>query len=143
MNVTIDQIKDRIEQTLVEAGLVRSRWVWTLYGRDTDQLLPESFAVGVPLSDIEDFDGRDYGPDNGEARSRVSVLVASRLRGDNQSEDVSAALRHEHDVLRWVMTGTRSGWTIAPASVSRDVRPGGEWMVSTLSFIVHHRIDFV
>tara|TARA_R110000824_G_scaffold2204_4_gene10347 strand:- start:31 stop:471 length:441 start_codon:yes stop_codon:yes gene_type:complete len=142
--LTVAEVRGRVDAALQAAPYVRSRHVPELFGLDTDLLLHKSYSVATPLTTVDGFDGREHYTDEGEAQTRVDVRTAYRLRGDGQSADYSAALDHEHLVLRTVMSSTVLTYLQLHVDgvPRRTVTPGGDWLISLIRFKVYHRFSF-
>lgn len=143
--LTVAQVRGRFDAALTSAGFARSRYPPELFGRDTDHLLPLSYSVATPSSTIEDFDGRENYADEGEARTRVEVRTAFRLRNDDPSGDYDRALDHEHAIIKAVMDGIDGAklHLSLDAVLSRAVSLDGGWLISRIRWTAYHRLSFV
>jgi hypothetical protein len=142
--LSVSTVRGRFDTALTGAGFTRSRVVPELFGRNTDHLLPLSFAVAVPSTSLQDFDGRERYGTEGEALTTVEIKTAYRIRPDNQSADYGSALDHEASVLTAVLgTINLSDMQVRPDGIPRRTVPSsGDWLISTITFSVYHRIDF-
>ncbi len=140
----VSQVRDRVDAALQSADYHRSRHAPDLFGRDADDLLPESYSISTPSSTYEDFDGRENYGDEGEATTTLEVWTAYRLRSDDQSGDYGEALDHEHEVLKTVLQDTdRTYMQIQLVDTpQRTVSPNGDWLISRLRFRIFHRLSF-
>ena len=127
---------------LVAAQFHPSRYPYELLDRDTDQLLPNSFAVGAPRSDIDMFDGRDRYGSEGEAATVIGVRLASRLRTDASIADYDAALDAEQRLVEVTLELDRTLLHVRLESMERNVSADGVWMFSRVLFLCHHRFKF-
>ncbi len=141
--LTVAQVIARFDAALQSQSYVRSGYVPELLGRDTEQLLPRAYSIAAPQTDLEDFDGREHYGDEGEAQTLIDVRTIFPLRVDGQTQDYSAALDHEHDVIRAILDNLDLTYiSVAVERVTRSVLSDGSWILSLARFRVYHRYRF-
>lgn len=133
------RVQDRITTVLSGQGWRHSRYVPDLFGQDTDQIAPRSFAVGVSSS--TPVGDRQRLPVGTVVRTQLVVRFAWRLRADNQLSDYDAALDAEEDVLAAVMSTDLNNLHIELDTIpSRTVSTDGDFFLGELQFISEHRL---
>ena len=144
--LSVAQVRKRVAQALTESGLEQSRQVPDLFGLDPSQFAHQAFAVVVPSSIIEDFDGRDNYGDEGEARTVLEVRVSHHIRGDDPQGDYDAALDFGQRVMSTVLCDTDRSKSMKLAILSvpeRTVSPEADYFLSRIRFQATHRYRFV
>lgn len=141
--LTVAQVIARFDKALQDQSYNRSIYVPELLGRDTDHLLPRAYSIAAPQTDLEDFDGREHYGDEGEAQTSIDVRTIFPLRPDAPPQDYSAALDHEHDVIRAILDNIDLTYiSVSVEQATRTILADGSWLLSTARFRVHHRFRF-
>lgn len=133
------RVQNRISGALSSQGWKPSRYVHDLFGRDTDQITPRAFSVGVmsttPIGDRQKLNAGTY------VQTDISVKFAWRLRGDAQLADFDEALTAEEDLLVAVMGTSLSNLHIQLEQIpQRQVAVEGQWFLGELIFRAEHRL---
>ena len=143
-SLSVQAVRDRIDDYLVAGSYVRSRWSFDLFGKDTQYLLHKSFAVGCPQTGFTPPDDRRRLSAVGIADTVVIVKTAYQLKGDDQVADYDLGLGHEQAVIQRVLgLSTTDLWIRLLAVDLRQVSPTGEWFTTTIRFSVQHRYAYV
>lgn len=133
------RIQSRITGALESQGWKPSRYIHDLFGRDTDQITPRAFSVGVlsttPVGDRQRLGAGTY------VSTDISVKFAWRLRGDAQVADYDQALTAEEDLLVAIMGTSLANLHIQLDSIpTRATAAGGQWFLGELIFRTEHRL---
>ena len=138
--VAVSVVRARFDAALTGGGWVRSRFAPELFGRDTDQLLHKSYSVATPSTPLDIYDGRDRYRSEADATTTIEVRTAHRLRPDAASEDYDAALNHEAAALVVILDNVVKTYIhVRPEGTTRrTVTPAGDWLISLMTFTVHH-----
>jgi len=133
------RVQDRINTALSPQGWRPSRFVPDLFGKDTDQIAPRVFSVGVGTSTpIGDRQRVAVGT---VVETLLSVRFAWRIRADAQLTDYDAALDAEEDLLAAVMSTSLVNLHIRLDSIpTRTVFSDGNWYMGELLFRTEHRL---
>lgn len=124
-------------------GWIESRVQFDLYGADTDNLLPRSFAIGLPETTFVDPRRRNIVKQANEpgmlVQTRVQVAWALRIRADGQVADYAGALADELLVLQAIASTDPDGiGPIVPERVTRRAAGDGTWLVSVAEYTIRH-----
>lgn len=142
--LSVSAVRQRIAAA-VEAlpGWTQSRYAHPLFGSDTKNLAPHSFAVGVAESVLHEADGRQVTAEGCLWETAVDVAFLHNLRLDAQVQDWDAMLDAEAALIVAVVGISRRDLHILQAGASREVLGDGTYALSTVRFRAIHRIQLV
>ena len=133
------RVQDQITTSLSAQGWRVSRFVPELFARDTDQIAPRMFSVGVlstrPIGD------RQRVTTGTVVETMLSVRFCWRLRADNQVQDYDSGLDAEEDLCAAVMSTSLINLHLRLDLIpDRQVFGDGNWFLGNLIFRAQHRI---
>lgn len=141
--LSVSAVRQRVQLTIASAlsgdGWRPSRFVPELFARDSDQISPRMYSVGVqstrPIGD------RQRATVGTVVETMVVVRFAWRLRADAQVADYDAALDAEAEVLEAVMATPLTDLHIRLDTIpQRRVFTDGAWFLGELLFRAEHRL---
>lgn len=139
--VTVVAIRQRVEAALVgTSGLTRSRFSSELFGMDARLLMHGAFAVGAPLTETHPTTQRQQRNEGVLSNTTIEVRLAGNHRADAQVADVDALLALEGTTIKAVEGIARTDLHIVFASAARELSTEFEFVLSTISFRIIHRL---
>jgi hypothetical protein len=143
--LTRTALRQRI-QTAVDAvtGLTVSAFATELFGSDTAREMAGRFSVGLGVSEPAPQDRQVRTAEGVYCQTPVTVRIAHKLRADAQVADLDAASTVADAAMVGVMApGTLANCQIYFVRASQELTPQAEFVLSTLDFLVYHRIPTV
>lgn len=123
-------------------GWNESRAHLDLFGSDTDQLMPRSFAVSVPETVITDPRRRNVvrGTEPGMlVETRIFTRWAHRLRADSQRADLQTAYTEELQAIQAIQAADVEGiGPITPERITRRAAGDGVWHITEVEWLCRH-----
>ncbi len=116
-----------------------SVYAFELFGRDVEQVLHLSFAVGVPTSSAHSpGDGRQRASEAAYLESECKVAWAYELRADNQVADYDLALDAEQAAVVALLGVSRSDLHVTLTGLERHAAIEG-WVMGVITLKTLHR----
>lgn len=139
--ISVKTIRQRVEAQLVAtAGLTKSRFSPELFGFDARLLMHGAFAVGAPFTEANPTTQRQRRTEGVLANSRIEVRLAGNHRADAQIADFDTFLDLEATVITSVEAISRTDLHVVFETATREVSTGFEFLLSTISFRIIHRL---
>tara|TARA_Y100000310_G_scaffold219603_1_gene221001 strand:- start:305 stop:739 length:435 start_codon:yes stop_codon:yes gene_type:complete len=138
-DLAIKTIRARLATALEAAsGWNESVYAFEMFGRDVQQLLHQSFAVGVPSSAAHTSDGRQRLSEACYLEDQVQIAWAYGMRADNQVADYDLALDAEQVAVQTILAVSRADLHLVLTGMDRRTVPEG-WVLGTITFRALHR----
>ncbi len=142
MPIAVKTIRQRVSTAVdAVAGFSESKQPAGVFGRDPASVLHKRYAVGCPRT--TSAGGRQSVSDGALVRTTVSVTYAHRVKPKDQQASYDDALDAEAALIKAVMsdTGTLQELQLSLSGVpTRQVDPGGEWIVGEIEFSSLHTL---
>ena len=139
--LSVSTVRTRIAAGVTAIGGWReSRWAFGLFGRDTEHVVAQSFAVGVEETQMHPSPGRRVVRSEGAlVVTTVTVTWASRLRADAQVADYGAALDAEAALIVGVLAVSLADLHLEYLDSRRSTSTEG-YLMGTVRFAAMHHL---
>tara|TARA_R110001592_G_scaffold44071_1_gene142263 strand:- start:2769 stop:3104 length:336 start_codon:yes stop_codon:yes gene_type:complete len=107
---------------------------------DARLLMHGAFAVGAPLTEAHPTTQRQQRNEGVLSNTTIEVRLAGNHRADAQVADVDALLALEGTTIKAVEGIARTDLHIVFASAARELSTEFEFVLSTISFRIIHRL---
>lgn len=131
------RIENQIKTVLGPSNWRVSRYVPEMFVRDTDQLAPRMFSVG--LGSTRPIGDRQRRPQGTTVETGIVVRWAWRLRADNQLNDYDVSTEAGHGLIAAVTQTPLTDLHIILSQVDApSISQDGSWYFGTISFTTQH-----
>jgi hypothetical protein len=139
--LTIAEIRGRVATACAAlGGWTQSRAAPGRFGADTDQLLPQCFAVEISDTVLHPAPGRQTPTLGASADSVVAVAWAYRLKGDAPTTSLDAGTTAEAVLVAGVLGVSQADLHLTYTDASRDTETEG-WLIGRVRFRALHRLS--
>ena len=143
--LTRTQLRQRIQTAVATiAGLRVSAFAPELFGDDAAREMAGRFAVGLGVTEPAPQDRQLRTAEGVYVQTPVIVRLAHKLRADAQVADLDAASNAADTAIVKVMApGNLASCQIYFVRANQELTPQAECILSTLEFLVYHRVPTV
>ncbi|NDB95001.1 MAG: hypothetical protein EBZ78_02400 [Verrucomicrobia bacterium] len=143
--LTRTQLRQRIQTAVATiAGLRVSAFAPELFGDDSAREMAGRFAVGLGVTEPAPQDRQLRTAEGVYVQTPVIVRLAHKLRADAQVADLDAASNAADTAIIKVMApGNLAACQIYFVRANQELTPQAEFILSTLEFLVYHRVPTV
>ncbi len=143
--LTRTQLRQRIQTAVATiAGLRVSAFAPELFGDDAAREMAGRFAVGLGVTEPAPQDRQLRTAEGVYVQTPVIVRLAHKLRADAQVADLDAASNAADTAIVKVMApGNLASCQIYFVRANQELTPQAEFILSTLEFLVYHRVPTV